>query len=596
MIYLDTETALIEPGLLAPPMTCLQFAEDDSDVAVAVVGVDPVEGLLREILTKDICGHNIAFDLLVITTEYPALWPLVFQAYDEDRVHDTMTRQKLRWISVGQLRGQKDSLEAIAALYGVQKDGSDPWRLRYAELRGSPFNQWPEGAKQYAAHDVEATRSVFLSQGDRMPDEPRQERAAFVMHCIGAAGVHTDPVQVARFEAQVHQEHERNREWLIDAGLVRRDGSRDTKAAQARMVDVVPEPKRTKKGGICLDEDACLQSGDELLQAYQSFGSFKNLLSRLQGLKRPIINPRFDSLIETGRTSCATGPHGYQIQNMRRASGERECFVPASGNVFIACDYDSFELCALAQICYWVVGHSALGDAINVGIDPHLQAAATALGLPYKEAVRRYQAGDVRLKDMRQGMKISNFGYPGGMGSKSFISYARGFGLNLSEERSQELREAWLEAWPEMELYFEWISDRPWVPVIRGDHPRDVCTVIHPMSDRVRGGCSYTQACNLYFQGLAADAAKAAGWDLLRLTHGTGWKIWNFVHDEYLFEGPESEASDMALEIEATMVSAAERWMPNVRIGASPTIMRRWSKDAQQIFNASGKLIPWEGP
>ena len=36
------------------------------------------------------------------------------------------------------------------------------------------------------------------------------------------------------------------------------------------------------------------------------------------------------------------------------------------------------------------------------------------------------------------------------------------------------------------------------------------------LSGRVRGGCRFTQMCNTLFQGLAADGAKKALWDITR--------------------------------------------------------------------------------
>jgi hypothetical protein len=34
--------------------------------------------------------------------------------------------------------------------------------------------------------------------------------------------------------------------------------------------------------------------------------------------------------------------------------------------------------------------------------------------------------------------------------------------------------------------------------------------------------------------------------------------------------------------------------IPDVKITASPTLMRYWTKDATETYDANGTLIPWE--
>jgi hypothetical protein len=33
--------------------------------------------------------------------------------------------------------------------------------------------------------------------------------------------------------------------------------------------------------------------------------------------------------------------------------------------------------------------------------------------------------------------------------------------------------------------------------------------------------------------------------------------------------------------------------IPDVKIGASPTLMRYWSKKAEDLFDENGRMIPW---
>lgn len=638
MIALDTETYLIAPGQLAPPLVCLQIAQDDGPVRVFVAGVDPVrdvaEGALRS--GERIVGQNIAYDLLVLARQYPDLMPLVFQAYIEDRITDTQVREKLKRISRGEyfrLRGNGWSLGTLAKRYGFKKDSDDPWRLRYSELWGIPYEEWPADAQRYAVHDVEATRDVYWAQRylkskayverwdkpmldgrllrteDCFPDEFRQARAEWMLHLISDSGVYTDLDQIKSFEESERALYEKDKAALIEAGLVRDGGTRNLLAARDKMVEVCKalgvKPRLTKKGHIALDEDSCLLSGDETLQAYQRYGSRKNLLTRIQALYLGVnspINPSFDSLMETGRTSCRKArldgsTYTYQVQNMRRAAGERECFIPRDGNVFIACDYDTLELRTLAQCCLYAVGQSELARVLNKGEDPHLALAAEVLGLPYDEALAIYEnpahSRFEEVDDARQICKIANFGYPGGMAARTFMDYARGYGMKITPQQAESLRANWFGRWREMSLYFRWIRNMRWKPSKTG---KDKTTIVQFTSKRVRGDVPYTAACNSFFQGLAADLAKAAGFALVmacEIGELQGWRVWNFVHDEYILEGPEEDADRAAKIVSRIMNEEGQKWVPDVPITSEPCIMRRWSKKAKPVY-VDGKLIPWE--
>jgi DNA polymerase family A len=648
MYTIDTETYLIGPGKLAPPPVCLQFAHGDGDVGVAVCGVDPVRDLADAILDDElIVGANIAYDFLVLGRAYPELMPGIFKAYAEDRILDVQVREKLKRIADGsyfRLRGMGFSLGVLSERYGIVKDAKDPWRLRYQELWGIPFENWPRAAQDYALHDVEATRWVYYSQANAVgarnrgknlrrlflhgntdwgvsPDESHQARAAWMLHLTTDAGVMTDPAAIKTFEAAERKAFEEDRDVLRGTGLVRADGTRNLAAARASMVVAMgrlelPVPQ-TKKKMVCLDEEACNSSGDAILQAYQRYASRQNLLTRIQALKFGVttpINPGFDSLMETGRTSCFSGKgeigeatHGYQVQNMRRVAGERECFVPrkrkepGKRNVFIAVDFDTVEMVTLAQCCLWALGESELAKVLNAGGDPHLSLAAEMLGRDEREVQGIYadlnHPDRKAIKKARQICKVANFGFPGSMSHKTFCAYAQGFGIKISPTDAQILQQNWFSRWREMESYFYWIKNQwLWTSVKRGGFDMRVADIRQFVSQRKRAQVTYTAACNGFFQGLAADLAKAAGFALqleCEIGQLQGWRPWNFVHDEFLNEGPQEDGARAAPIIVDTMVSAGQKWVPDVKLNAAAAMMYRWTKDAEPVYR-DGQLIPWE--
>ena len=118
-------------------------------------------------------------------------------------------------------------------------------------------------------------------------------------------------------------------------------------------------------------------------------------------------------------------------------------------------------------------------------------------------------------------------------------------------------------------------------------------------SDRLRGGCSYTSGANTLFQGLAADGAKAAMWALTKAMYGDpdsplyGVRCWAFIHDEFLFEGPEENSHLWARAASDIMIREMQKYTPSIPIKAEPALMRRWYKDAEAVYT-EGKLVVWE--
>jgi len=614
VVALDSETGVTAPARMAPPLVCVSEAGSrtklwhvlDPDL-VPYLEATFERAAAGELL---IVGHHFAYDAAVFISHAPSLAEVVFAAYDAGQVGDTMIRQKLLDIAGGCYRGYTDprtgkstvykySLDALAQRHFNRKlDKEGPWRLHYARLLDVPLDDWPHDAVDYAMGDAVTTLDAWCIQEEQagrdpgvLEDEPRQVRAALALQLASVWGIRTDPEMVQRLKRDAEDEIAAVRPILIEAGLIRSNGCRRMKYAQERMLEVNPNGKKTDTGRPCVDEEACEDTGDPAFIALARYGKAQNLISKdvkalATGVRLP-IHTRFDSLMETGRTSSSGT---YNLQNPRRKQGVRECFVPREGNVLVACDYDKAELHTLSQVCIMVTGKSRLGERLNAGFDPHLDLGAQLLGITYDEAALRKK--DPEVKNARQASKAGNFGYPGGMGPKGFQAYAKTqYGVDFDLTFCKKLRENWLQTWPEVEEYFDWVR--------RLCGEAGIANVIHFFSNRRRGLIPYTVACNTFFQGLAADGAKAAMWQICRRQYADpGSPLWgtrtvNFVHDEFIIEAPEGHAHDAAMELQRVMVDEYSKWVPDVPVRASPAIMRRWSKAAEPAWR-NGKLIPWE--
>src|SRR6185437_15601253 len=97
VIAFDTETWLIEPGTLAPPIVCLQWASTLNREPCIVHRDGGAKTWIETWLRSDdlLVGHNVAFDLAVIAAQWPDLLPLIFAKYDRDEITDTLLREQL---------------------------------------------------------------------------------------------------------------------------------------------------------------------------------------------------------------------------------------------------------------------------------------------------------------------------------------------------------------------------------------------------------------------------------------------------------------------------------------------------------------------
>lgn len=622
-LIVDTETYLLAPGTQAPRVVSVQVP---GAVYPRAEGITYVADHLAR--GGAIAGHNIAFDAAAMIATAPAIAPLVFDAYDSDRVVCTIVRQKLIEIAHGCYRGRGRGRQWGYGLdscvermcHGRLPDKASPWRLRYGTLDDVPITEWPPEAYDYALHDANATADLFAAQQahvDLLHDQFSQSRAAFWLYLMSCRGLRCDPLAVADAIERFRADAQAGYDLLVREGLVRQDGSRRTHAAKERMRVAMAAhgdpPKITATGQkmaehegwdvetlltetgskyIALDEDACHLAGDPILDAYQRYVSHRGLLKRLQSLHYGGYYPiqcRYDSLVETGRTSCTMGDvdpsrlppaYGFQVQNPPRIGGLRECFVPRSGYWYLSCDWSGMELCTWAQVCLWIVGSSRMAEVLNSGGDPHTDLGATLRGVTTDD-VKAYDPqtyAEFKGKE-RQTAKIANFGFPGGMGPPKLRLQARAqYGVTLSVEDVYHLRDAWRTNWPESQGYFAWaaeVSDRD-------------AQIEQFVSRRVRAGIQYTQICNTMFQGLAADAAKWAGWQITKECYLRGGSPLGgsfpvaFLHDEFILEVPAVPelAHRAAQRVRDIMTTAGDAYTPDVRLDAEPVLMRRWRKDA----------------
>lgn len=612
LLFLDTETYAIEGCLgSALPLVCVTYAFDD-DPPKIVLAKDSLF-LAEELLRSDdvlLIGHNISFDAIALA-EYSDVWfKAIFRQYDRLKVACTKIREVLHLIEMGVLQDEPralpgTSLAACAETYaGIQMSkGEDTWRLRYGELDGVPVASWPKEAREYAELDVSALRQVWRQHPCKSPDLLRQSRASFCMALMSANGILVDGERTLNLKRGLLLKKADHAKALVDAGLLkatRKGLTRDMKLMQRLVEDAyaskgLPAPKtesglKTATGSDSLEPVADVSP---VLLEYLAYGKAEKMLSTFVApLEASIgypLQPGWNALVATGRTSCGAP----NLQNQPTSGGIRECFKPRDGHVFIGGDYSTAELRSLASAMAIICdakGGGALGHALNSGLDPHLMLGAQLIGTSFDDIKRRYKAGDPVAKNARQRAKAGNFGFPGGLGANTFRAYGKGYGLDLSEAQAKDVRNTWMSTWPEARVYLQFISR-----LTSANIP-----VTQIRSNRVRGGCTYTSAANTYFQGLTSDGVKEALWLIIRACYFEansplfGSRVLAVVHDEFLLDTQEDVAHEAIVALKELMLSGMSRFVPDIRCEADMRASRRWNKEAKEVHNENGRIIPYE--
>lgn len=613
-LCLDTESNLITNANPIPDMVCASFAMFEGGEP----GIDtPIERWLYHQSDPDllpiiehafeerhIVAFNGPFDIAVCIKKWPHLLSKGFSVYRDYRMHDVMTREKLLDLGDGMLgyRGKYNFGAVGARRANLVVDKNDPWRMKYGTLMDVPIKHWPAGAKSYALDDAsgelltwahqERKRRVFNAKDDEgevdvLGDAGRQARAHWAIFLMGRAGIATDQQAVRDLQKSLATEFEDIKKRLIRAGLVKGDGRRNLTSAKVVLeafgaregIDLqrTNPSKRFPDGQVSVSEDALAEihlPPGHVLHQFRRYGSIMNVQKKFiaKMLDVPVIRPYWDELKVTGRMSASAPP----VQQLPREGGFRECLVARPGRTLLIADVKGAEIATWAQVQVTLQGDCLLADALRSGKDVHLDLAADILGITYEEALTRYVKGDKAVKDARQLAKAPNFGFPGGLGPARFQAYARAqYGIYLTIERCYELKKIWAAKW-NPRYYFQWVNNQL--------HSQDYCTIVQPVSNRIRGRCTYTEACNTPFQGLASDALKDSMWRIAERQYlhpdsalfGSDQVL--AVHDENVIEIDEDKAEAGAAELDELMVDTFRYWCPDIPTSMDVKISKRYRK------------------
>lgn len=257
----------------------------------------------------------------------------------------------------------------------------------------------------------------------------------------------------------------------------------------------------------------------------------------------------------TGRLS-STNPNLQNIP-VRTPLGAtiRECFVAEPGNLLTSADYSQVELRVLAH----VADDAEMKKIFRAGEDVHRQTAAAIFGIDPADV-------DHATRDRA---KAVNFGIIYGLSPFGLSDR-----LKIPMGEAKEFIDRYLERFSGVQTFIEQvklqaerdgyvqtlIGRRRAIPEIRSNQPQ-----MRSLGERL--------AVNAIVQGTAADIIKQAMIDVSAALRESGLrtKLVMQIHDELLFEGPETEAAEIAELAERKMVGAFPLDPPlEVSVGCGP--------------------------
>ena len=438
--------------------------------------------------------------------------------------------------------------------------------IGFADVAGSgkaqvTFDHVPiHAATRYSAEDADVTLRLWRRLKPRLAQEKLltvyetlERQMPLVLATMERAGIKVDPNELSRMSGEFAQ-----RMAAMEDEAHKIAGKPFNLGSPKQIGDIffgemgLPGGVKTKTGAWSTDasvlEDLAAQ-GHALPRVLLDWRQLQKLRSTYTEALRDAINPTTGrvhtcfSLAATTTGRLSSSDPNLQNIPIRTEEGRRirEAFVAEPGRVLISADYSQIELRLLAH----VADIPQLKKAFLDGLDIHAMTASEMFGVPIEgmDPMVRRQA------------KAINFGIIYGI---SAFGLANNLGIGQSEAGAYIKK--YFERFPGIRDYMESMKAaarangyvttifgrRCWVAGIKSKNPAE-----RSFSER--------QAINAPLQGAAADIIRRA---MVRLPGaleraGLSAQMLLQVHDELVFEAPQSEAEATCALVRQVMEDAA---------------------------------------
>lgn len=367
-----------------------------------------------------------------------------FKAYGLDDVLYPMKLLKIFQKKIARydlLKVFKHEMRAYKAYYEIEKGGVPISPRRHevlekleAELR--PYTEklltygdinWNSNAQVASILFAPKDEPVYDEQGERLPNT--------------YAVVDNNGKVIAEFkerkEANAHK-----KEHNIDGKVKMVKHYLPVVIGYGQGLEVI---ERTKKGAPSIGIDTLSNYvGNDCVDTLLEYKRISKLITFIESWEDLQVDgkiyPSFNITARTGRTTC----NSPNIQQCPQDSYVRNLIEARPGWKLVEIDFSQLEL----RVASWLSGDINMQHAYQSGSDLHSKTTELLFGdtscLSHDEQKRR-----------RTQSKSANFGFLYGMVAKTFIDYARGYGLDLTQEDSEKIRADFFNAYPRLLVWHE---------------------------------------------------------------------------------------------------------------------------------------------
>lgn len=438
--------------------------------------------------------------------------------------------------------------------------GTGKARISFAEVA-------LEKARDYAAEDADVTLRLYHVLKPRLLAEKQvtlyetiERPLPAVVAAMECAGIKVDPAELNRLSADFAtrmEAFEKKAHALAEESF--NIGS--PKQLGEILFDKMKLPggKKGKTGAYSTGAEVLEElaaEGHELPRAVLDWRQLAKLKSTYADALVASINPRTGrvhtsfalSATNTGR--FASSDPNLQNIPVRTEEGRkiRKAFVAEAGHKIISADYSQIELRILAHIA----DIGTLKQAFRDGIDIHALTASQVFNTPV-------EGMDPMV---RRAAKAINFGIIYGMSAFGLAAQ-----LGIPQREAQSYIEAYFQRYPGIRAYMDntkkQVKEQGFVTTLYG---RRVHFPNINSKNPAERNFLERAAINAPIQGSAADIIKRAMAKLPAALDAAGLKTRMLlqVHDELVFEAPDSEVDALIAVAKTVMQSAATLDVPLV--------------------------------
>ena len=423
------------------------------------------------------------------------------------------------------------------------------------------FDQVPlEKAVPYAAEDADVTFRLWQHLKPRLVGEHMMgvyqstERPLVpVLRAMEACGIKVDRAVLSRLSGEFAQKMA-----AMEADIYAAAGESFNIASPKQLGDILfgkmglPGGKKTKTGAWGTGADVLeglAAEGHDLAQYVLDWRGLAKLKSTYTDALPDFVHPETGrihtsySLAATTTGRLSSSDPNLQNIPVRTEDGRRirTAFVAEEGAKLISADYSQIELRVLAHMA----DIGALKQAFLNGDDIHAMTASEMFNVPMAE-----MTGEIRRR-----AKAINFGIIYGISAFGLANQ-----LGISRHEASDYIKAYFEKFPGIRDYMEHVKAEAkaqgFVSTLFGRkvHTREINAKIP-----ARRAFAERAAINAPIQGTAADIIRRAMVQMPLALEQSGLsdaKMLLQVHDELIFEAPESDCDKLIKTVRQTMENA----------------------------------------